>query len=77
LSAYYHHLKGDEELVRRDLHRTIDLEALDFAGRARTRRYEAAKGLQGEKRDELEKLWLKYWKQSKDGVQPLKFAKQK
>src|SRR6185295_3524384 len=74
LSAYYHLLQGDEELVRRDLLRTIDLEArLDFNGRvARDRRYTAAKELQGEKRDELEKLWLKYWKESKDGAQPMK-----
>ena len=27
LSAYYHHLKGDAELARRDLYRTIELEA--------------------------------------------------
>lgn len=80
LSAYYHHLRGDEELTRRDLYRTIEVEnRLDFNGRvARNRRYEAAKALQGEKRDELEKLWLKCWKEVKDGTQlPLKFAKEK
>jgi hypothetical protein len=79
LSAYYNHLRGDEELARRDLFRTIAIESkLDFNGRvARDRRYTAAKDIQGEKRDELEKLWLQCWKESKDGIPAMKFAKEK
>jgi hypothetical protein len=76
LSAYYNHLRGDEELARRDLYRMIDIEGrLDFDGPVqRKRRYLAAKDLQGERRDELEKLWLACWKEVKDGAQPMKFA---
>jgi hypothetical protein len=78
LSAYYNHLRGDEELVRRDLYRTIAVEGrLDANNSQRKRRYAAAKDLQGEKRDELEKLWLKCWKEVKDGAKPIKFAKEK
>jgi hypothetical protein len=76
LSAYYHHLRGDEELARRDLYRMIDIEGrLAFDGPIqRKRRYLAAKDLQGERRNELEKLWLACWKEVKDGAQPMKFA---
>ena len=51
LSAYYNHLQGDKELVRRDLYRVIDIEGeLDFNGPTlRKRRYQAAKELQGQK----------------------------
>ncbi|HVL15732.1 MAG TPA: hypothetical protein VM529_24380, partial [Gemmata sp.] len=80
LSAYYHLARGDEELARRDLYRSIEVEnRLDFNGRvARNRRYEAAKALQGEKRDELEKLWLRCAKEVKDGTpRPPTFAGEK
>jgi len=67
LSAYYHQLQGDAELVRRDLLRAIDLEnEQDFNGSlVRKRRYVAVANLQGEKRDELEKLWQKYSKDAR------------
>jgi hypothetical protein len=67
LSAYYHLLQGDSELVRRDLLRMIDLESdLNLNGSvARKRRYLATANLQGEKRDELEKLGQKYSKEAK------------
>lgn len=73
LSAYYNHLQGDKELVRRDLFRVIDTEGeVDFNGPVlRKRRYLAAKDLQGEKRDELEKLWLQYSKEAKDAPRAL------
>lgn len=68
LSAYYNHLRGDSELVHRDLYRVIDIEGLlAFNGPLqRKRRYLAAKDLQGPKRDELEKLWLQYFKEARD-----------
>jgi hypothetical protein len=73
LNAYFHFITGDEELTRRDLYRTIEIEnPLAFnGGDQRRRRYEVAKDLQGEKRDELEKLWLKCWKEIKDGAKPM------
>jgi hypothetical protein len=73
LSAYFHFITGDVELTRRDLYRTIALEdPLAFnGGDQRKRRYDVAKDLQGEKRDELEKLWLKCWKEVKDGAKPM------
>lgn len=79
LSAYYNHLRGDLELVRRDLFRIIPIEdPLAFDGpNQRKRRYAAAKDLQGEKRDELEKIWLQCWKEYKDGVRPMTFAEPK
>jgi hypothetical protein len=68
LSAYYNHLRGDPELVRRDLYRVIDIEGrLEFNGPfMRKRRYEAATKLQGPKRDELEGTWLGYFREVKD-----------
>ncbi|MCE9564089.1 MAG: hypothetical protein K8U57_18755 [Planctomycetes bacterium] len=79
LSAYYHHLKGDAELVRRDLYRMIELEdPLGFDGPTqRKRRYRVAKDLQGEKRDQMEKIWLALWKEYKDGGKPMTFAETK
>ncbi len=79
LSAYRNHLAGDRELVRRDLMRTIELEEpLGFDGpNQRKRRYRVAKDLQGERRSELEKLWLDYWKEHKDGIKRLTFAESK
>ncbi|VTU00707.1 unnamed protein product [Gemmataceae bacterium] len=79
LSAYYHHLKGDAELARRDLYRTIELEApLDFDGPSqRKRRYRVAKDLQGEQRDQVEKLWLAVWKDYREGAGPPAFAEPK
>ncbi len=79
LDAYYNHLLGDDELTRRDLYRIIDIEGrLAFDGPIqRKRRYLAAKDLQGERRDELEKMWLECWKEVKDGAQPMKFAEGK
>ena len=76
LSAYYNHVTGDRELARRDLYRMIETEGrLEFdGGVARKRRYLAAKDIQGTQRDELEKLWLEYWKESKDGGQPIKLT---
>jgi hypothetical protein len=79
LSAYYHHLKGDAELARRDMYRTIELEApVDFDGPSqRKRRYRVAKDLQGEKRDQIEKLWLAVWKDYREGAKPPTFAEPK
>ncbi|WP_439625643.1 hypothetical protein [Gemmata sp.] len=79
LSAYYHHLKGDAELARRDLYRTIELEVpVDFDGPSqRKRRYRVAKDLQGEKRDQIEKLWLTAWKDYREGAKPPAFAEPK
>lgn len=80
LSAYYNLVIGDVELARRDLYRLIELEGrLDFDGPAlRKRRYAAAKDLQGDKRNELERLWLTCWREVKDGVaKPLKLAPSK
>ncbi|MCI0699772.1 MAG: hypothetical protein L0241_01635, partial [Planctomycetia bacterium] len=73
LSAYYHHLTGDKELVLRDLHRLIELEGpLAFNGPAqRKRRYEAAKDIQGTKRNQLEALWLERFREIKDGTKPM------
>jgi hypothetical protein len=79
LSAYYNHLKGDAELVTRDLDRVIQVEGpLAFNGPGqRKRRYEAAKDLQGKKRNELEALWLERFRAVKDGVKPLTMTPQK
>ena len=79
LSAQYNFLYGDEnpgrrhQMVRRDLFRTIDLEGvLAFNGPAqRKRRYEAARDFQGTARNELEELWLKCFREAKDGAKPL------
>ncbi len=79
LSAYYNHLNGDAELVRRDLYRMIELEdPIAFDGPyQRKRRYRVAKDLQGEKRDQIEKIWLAVWKEYKDGGQPMTFVEVK
>ena len=69
-SAYYNHLQGDKELVRRDLFRLIETEGM-LESPQRKRRFEVVKNLQGQKRDELEKLWLECWKEAKDGVKPM------
>ena len=76
LSAYYHHLSGDKELVRRDLYRMIEIEdPIAFDGQyQRKRRYRVGKDLQGETRDAMEKIWLFYWKEFKEGGQPLSFT---
>jgi hypothetical protein len=73
LSAYLHYITGDVELTRRDLYRTIEIEdPLAFnGGDQRRRRYDIAKDLQGEKRDELEKLWLECVKEIKSGAKPM------
>ncbi len=73
LSAYYHYLKGDDELVRRDLFRMIELEGplAANASAQRKRRYEATKNLQGTKRNELETLALDYFRESKEGGKPI------
>jgi hypothetical protein len=73
LSAYYNFIAGDRELARRDLYRVINIEEpLGFnGGDQRRRRYDVAKDLQGEKRDELEKFWLQCWKEVKDGAKPM------
>lgn len=79
LDAYYNYTNGDEsaadrkELVKRDLYRVIDLEGpLSFNGPAqRKRRYEAAKDFQGTTRNELEALWLDYFREVKDGAKPI------
>ncbi len=79
LSAYYNHMLGDRELVQRDLRRLIDIEGrLDFNGPLqRKRRYLAAKDLQGEKRDELEKFWLVVWKEAKDAPKVMTMVPEK
>ncbi len=79
LSAYYNHAKGDAELVRRDLYRMIELEgAIAFNGTAqRKRRYDAAKDIQGKERNELEALWLEYFREVKDGAKPITMTKEK
>ncbi|MBA4186796.1 MAG: hypothetical protein C0467_02135 [Planctomycetaceae bacterium] len=79
LSAYYNFLKGDKELVRRDLYRVLQIEdPVEFDGPyQRKRRYRVAKDLQGEKRDQMEKIWLVLWKEYKDGGQPITFAEPK
>jgi hypothetical protein len=79
LSAYYNLQNKDEELARRDLYRMIAIEGRldDSTSVQRKRRYAAAKDLQGEKRDELEKLWLACWKEAKNGAKPMKFATEK
>jgi hypothetical protein len=79
LDAYYNHLRGDKELVRRDLLRMIELEdPLAFNGPSqRKRRYWVAKDLQGPKREALEKIWLGYWQDYKDGARPMTFAEPK
>lgn len=72
LSAYYHYLKDDAELVERDLKRVVDLEVLQFNGDERRRaRYEVAKDLQGAKRVELEKIWERRYREVKDGAGPI------
>ncbi len=70
VSAYYHHLQDDRELVRRDLFRLIETEGL-LESPQRKRRFEVVKDIQGPKRDELEKLWLECWKEAKEGVKPM------
>jgi|GEM_PF-3490479 len=83
LSAYYNYTNTAEdkdsrmELVRRDLYRTIDLEGpLAFNGPAqRKRRYDTAKDLQGPIRNELEALWLDYFREVKDGAKPMTMTK--
>ncbi|HEY1186893.1 MAG TPA: hypothetical protein VGE74_04505 [Gemmata sp.] len=79
LSAYYHHMKGDAELVRRDLFRMIALEGpLGPNGAAqRKRRYDAAKNLQGKERNELDALWIEYLREVKDGAKPITLTKEK
>ncbi|AWM40733.1 hypothetical protein GobsT_07290 [Gemmata obscuriglobus] len=70
LSAYHNHLKGEAELVRRDLRRVIELEGGPGAneGTQRKRRYEAAKNLQGKARNELDALWVEYQREVKNGA---------
>jgi hypothetical protein len=78
LSAYYNHvIENDQELTRRDLFRVIELESSLGSNGAtqRKRRYEAAKDLQGASRNELEKLWLDYSREAKDGVKPMTLKK--
>jgi hypothetical protein len=77
LSAYYHHLKNDPELVARDLKRVIDLEnPLEFNGPwQRKQRYANAKDLQGPKRVALEDAWLIRYREVKDGAPPLVMEK--
>ena len=70
MSAYFHHLKGDKELVRRDLFRMIAIEG-DLDSLLRKRRFAAAKDLQGPKRDALEKLEQQCWEEAKKGVKPI------
>ena len=79
LSAYYNLLKNEPELVRRDLFRMIQIEdPIEFDGPyQRKRRYRVAKDLQGEKRDQMEKIWLAVWKEYKDGGLPMTFAEPK
>ena len=77
LSAYSNHLNGDKELVRRDLFRMIELEGRDPAGPVRKRRYEAVKDIQGEKRDELEKVWQECLKESREGARPITLVPEK
>jgi hypothetical protein len=82
LSAYYNFTNPDESaderqtLAKRDLYRMIDLEGpLAFNGPAqRKRRYEAAKDLQGALRNDLEALWLKSFREVKDGARPITLA---
>src|SRR5262249_10334500 len=71
LDAYYNLRQGDRELVRRDRYRAIDIEADINGAFQRKRRYEAAKDIQGPKRDELEKLWQEYWREPKDARKPM------
>ena len=79
LNAYYNFTNDDlsasdrRELVKRDLYRIVDLEGpLAFNGPAqRKRRYEAAKDFQGEERNELEALWLEYFREVRDGAKPI------
>ena len=79
LSAYQNYLKGDTELVRRDLFRVIELEgALAPNGTAqRNRRYESLKNLQGKARNELDALWLEYLREVKDGAKRITMTKEK
>jgi hypothetical protein len=70
LSAYYHYLKGDTELVRRDLFRMIAIEG-DRDSFLRKRRFAAAKDLQGPKRDVMEKIEQQSWDEAKKGVKPI------
>lgn len=79
LSAYHHYLKGDTELVRRDLHRMVELEdarALNGAAQ-RTRRYEAVKNLQGKERNDLDALWQECLREAKDGPKRITMTKEK
>ncbi len=77
LSAYYHFTTASgadrDELVKRDLYRTVAMEGpLSFNGPAqRKRRYDAAKDLQGSARADLEALWLEYFREVKDGAKPI------
>ena len=79
LSAYFNYTNGDTELVRRDLYRMIELEGpIEFNGTAqRKRRYEAAKNIQGKVRNELESLWLDYFREVKDGAKRMTMTKEK
>jgi hypothetical protein len=80
LSAYYNlAIAKDEELARRDLYRTIDLEGpLAFNGPAqRKRRYEVARDLQGVVRNNLEALWLDCFREVKDGAKPMPLVPKK
>jgi hypothetical protein len=78
LDAYYYFaVEKDDELVRRDLFRVIDLEGpLAFNGPAqRRRRYEAARDLQGVTRNKLDDLWLECFREAKDGAKPITLKK--
>ena len=76
LDAYYYFRTGDLELARRDLYRVCKIEdPIDFnGGDQRRRRYEVAKDLQGEKRTELERLWVRTWREVNDGAKPMTMA---
>jgi hypothetical protein len=76
LSAYYNHLQGDKELVRRDLFRMIAAEG-EIDPLKKNRRYQVASDLQGEKRGELEKLSQDCWKEAKEGVKPITLVPEK
>ena len=57
----------------------IELEGpIEFNGTAqRKRRYEAAKNIQGKVRNELESLWLDYFREVKDGAKRMTMTKEK